>query len=205
MTAPRFDIQGEIGEGDATAFVLGAFCDANPGPVEVYLNSYGGVATEGAALFATLERHGDATVIVQGIAASAASLAMLGAKRILMHDAALVMIHEPSTLSLGTADDLREDAAVLDKLSGVYAQLYSRATGNPVDRVAAWMKDETWLSAEEALSLNFCDEVASGENPAPVAKFDYRRFKSAPASLVALALSNGWVTDSLDKKREIEQ
>lgn len=193
---PRFDISGAIGDDNATGAAVGAWLDANPGPVDVFINSYGGIATEGAAIFAALERHGKATAHVQGIAASAASLAMLGAKVVMIHEAALVMIHEPGAMAFGTAGELRSTADTLDKLSGVYAAIYARTTGNRVDRVASWMAAETWLTASEAVALHFADALSGAQAAAPVASFDYARFKSAPAQLVALALANGWATAS---------
>ena len=200
---PRYDLSGEIGCDKATGEAVGRFCDANPGPVEIFINSFGGIATEGAAIMAALERHGQATAHVQGVAASAASLAMLGARRVVMHSTALVMIHEPGTMAFGTAADMREAADVLDKLTAVYAGAYSRATGNPIARVATWMAEETWLTAEEAVALNFADEVAiEPGDPVPVAAFDYRKFKAAPSHLVQMALKNGWATVSPDSKEK---
>lgn len=197
MTPPRFDIAGEIGLDNATGAAVGRFLDANPGPVDIFINSFGGVATEGAAIMAALERHGQATAHVQGVAASAASLAMLGAKRVVMHSAATIMIHEPGTMAFGTAGDMRAAADVLDKLTAIYASAYARATGNPEARIAAWMAEETWLTADEAVALNFADEIAADpEGPVAIAAFDYRKFKAAPAHLVQMALKNGWATVS---------
>ena len=45
MNLPRYDITGEIGEGDATGAAVGRFCDENPGRVEVVINSFGGIAS----------------------------------------------------------------------------------------------------------------------------------------------------------------
>ena len=197
MTLPRYDITGEIGEGDATGAAVGRFCDENPGPLEVVINSFGGIASEGAAIFAALERHGRATAIVQGVAASAASLAMLGARQVLIADSAMVMLHEPGAVAFGTSGDMRAMADTLEKMTGVYAAIYSRATGNPIPWVEGWMRDETWLTASEAVALHFADGILSAERAAPVvaAAFDYRKFKAAPPELVALALKNGWAAE----------
>ena len=199
---PRFDLSGEIGADQATGVAVGQFCDQNPGPIDIVINSFGGVASEGAAIFAALERHGQATAIVQGVAASAASLAMLGARRVLVHDAALIMIHDPAAMAFGGAQDMRAAANVLDKLSGVYAAIYSRATGNTVERVKSWMADETWLTAHEAVALHFADDVIGPDSgldsgqTVPVAAFDYRKFRAAPDHLVVMVLQNGWAAVS---------
>lgn len=193
---PRFDLSGEITTGAGAA--VGQFCTQNPGPVDIVINSFGGIATEGAAIFAALERHGQVTAIVQGVAASAASLAMLGARHVMIHDAALVMIHDPAAMAFGGAQDMRAMADTLDKMTGVYAGIYSRATGNPLARVLSWMRDETWLTASEAVALNFADQVIGGElaQPYAVAAFDYRKFRAAPDHLLAMVLQNGWATVS---------
>jgi len=194
---PRFDISGEIGEDQARADPVRAFLAENTGPVEVTVNSPGGIATEGAAIMAALELHGNVTVRIVGMAASAASLAALGGKRILMHSAALFMIHDPAAFTFGPAEMHRSAADALDKMSDTYARAYARATGHNVDRIRAWMKAETWLTAEEALELNFCDQIEGTETTEQIfAAFDYSRFRNAPAELIKLAHNNGWATAS---------
>lgn len=202
MTRPRFDIAGEIGEPSARAADLVEFLKANPGPVDVSINSPGGIAAEGAAIMAALEAHGAAHVRVVGMAASAASLAALGGKTVTMHSAALLMIHDPSASTFGTAEDHRAGADMLDKMTNVYAGAYARATGHSVARIASWMRDETWLTAREALELHFCDAIeADSDGSQMVAAFDYGRFRNAPAELVTLARKNGWATASPVKSK----
>lgn len=195
---PTFTLSGYIGEGEATPDALGRFLDANPGAVDVLINSPGGIASDGAALMAAMQRHGNVSVQIDGIAASAASLVAMGGKRITMHPASLMMIHEPSAWAAGPAGVMRQTADALDKMTGVYAQAYARATGNPVARVAEWMADETWLTAAEALALNFADEIGGDTPPEMIARFDYTRFQMAPAHLLALACQQGWSTSSTD-------
>jgi len=191
--APRFNLFGEIGfENGARLDDLTSFLAANPGPVDVFINSPGGVATEGAAMMAALERHGRAKVHVVGTAASAASLAALGGQIVLMHHAAMMMIHEPSAGTWGTADDHRSGAEALDRMTAAYASSYARATGQPVARIAAWMAAETWLTAAEAVELGFADRITGTGEGEAVAAFDYSRFRAAPQDLVQMAVSRGW-------------
>ena len=203
---PRFDIHGEIGTDANTSAQLGAFLRDNPGEVALHINSVGGDAMEGAALAAEVERHGKVTAFVQGIAASAATLPMVAAKQINMHPAAMLMIHEPAALLGGTADDHRSAAAALTKMALTYAQAYSRHTGHPVKRLLAWMKEETWLTAEEAVELNFCDRIEAFEGAAPmVAAFDYTKFRAAPGQLVRLAVKNGWAAGTPEHSKKEKQ
>jgi ATP-dependent Clp protease protease subunit len=174
---PRLDLIGVIGEDAASFSDPARFLEANPGEVVVGINSPGGVASDGAAMMAAMESHGKVQVSIVGMAASAASLAAMGGAKIAMHSAALMMIHEPSAFSFGTAEEHCAGADALEKMTEVYAKAYARATGHSVQRIAAWMKEETWLTAEEAFELNFCDEIEARQNDMQmVAAFDYGRF-----------------------------
>lgn len=189
---PEYYLFDEIGIGDCRAEPLGRFLAANPGEVTLRINSPGGIATEGAAMVAAIEQHGNVAVQVSGIAASAASLVMVAGRRVSLHRDSMVMIHDPAALAFGTGDQLRKWADTLDKIAGVYAATYARHTGNPVDLIAGWMAAETWMTAEEAKALRFCDAIEGGEAAAPVAAFDYGKFRNAPAHLVQMARKNGW-------------
>lgn len=199
----RFELNGDIESGAAVK--LAGFLAANSGPVVLFINSPGGDAMEGAALMAEIERHGAVTVHVQGVAASAATLPMVAARDVIMHPAAMVMIHEPSAWGGGTADQLRDTAATLDKLSVTYAEAYARHTGHPVARLAAWMKSETWLTAAEAVELRFADRIEGGPAAQMAAAFDYTTFRQPPKDLVRLAQKNGWVTGSPAPKQKEKQ
>lgn len=190
MTPPAFAL-GEIF--DTTGPEVAAFLAQHPAGAELVINSPGGCAYTGAALMAEVERHGRVTVRVRGLAASAATLPMVAAWRVLIHPAAMVMIHDPAALTGGTARDLRAAADGLDKIAGTYAEAYARHTGHPAATVRAWMQAETWLTAAEAVELGFCDEIEPDSTAAPtVARFDYTRFKAAPDHLRRLAEAHGW-------------
>lgn len=200
---PRFELNGDIETGAASR--LAGFLSASAGAVALYINSPGGDAMEGAALMAEVERHGAVTVHVQGIAASAATLPMVAAREVIIHPAAMVMIHEPSCWGGGTADELRDVAAALDKMSVTYAEAYARHTGHPVARVAAWMKAETWLTAAEAVELRFADRIEKSQSPQMAAAYDYTKFRQPPDGLLRLARQYGWVSDTPASQSKGEQ
>jgi len=197
-----FRIEGMIGEDQNTAAALATYLVENPGKAEILINSPGGDAFEGAAMLAEVERHGDVEIIIQGIAASAASLIAIGGAEISMHPAAVFMIHEPASISFGSSLAHRKNAETLEKLTDVYAGAYSRASGNQIDLIKQWMAEETWLDADEAAALNFCDQALGDpdrESP-QVAAFDYAKFKGPPKLLLDLTMNNGWATASLVDK-----
>ncbi len=199
---PRFDIEGAIGEGTSTPAALGRFLAENDGEVRLFINSPGGSASDGAAMMADVERHGEVTVHVRGVAASAATLPMVAAGKVIIHPAAMVMIHEPYACADGTADQHRSAAEVLDKMTATYAEAYSRHTGHPVARILGWMKDETWMTAAEAVELRFADHLEDSAEPIACAAFDYQKFRHAPAQLVRAALEMGWATASPESNQK---
>jgi ATP-dependent protease ClpP protease subunit len=158
---PQFRVSGFIGETPATADDLAAFLASAAGqPVEIVVNSPGGSAYEGAAMLAEMQRYpGRVAVLIEGIAASAASLVAMGGDEILIDAAAVLMIHNPASLTIGTAADHRASADTLDKLGGIYADAYAARSGNRVADVLEWMAAETWMTAEEAVALGFADRV----------------------------------------------
>lgn len=186
-----YHLDGFIGEGGATAAAIATFLTENPARATVYVNSPGGIAAEGAAIMAELQRHGRVTAIVQGLAASAASLAVMGAGEIVIHQAAMIMIHDPHALTIGPAETHRKMAGTLDKLGDVYAEGYARATGNPVAMVRGWMRAETWLDADEALALRFADRIEkTGDARAlalACAGFDFSIYRNPPNRLLSLS------------------
>ena len=84
------------------------------GDVTVRINSPGGDAWEGSAIFqALVERRNSGakvSVVVDGLAASAASMAMMAADDIRMGQLAHVMIHQNRGLFYGTSEDFAAKA-----------------------------------------------------------------------------------------------
>jgi ATP-dependent Clp protease protease subunit len=133
-------------------------------PIKVYVNSPGGVADDGFALY-DLFRFVRAPVytIVTGMAASAATILMLGAERgrrlIMPH--ARVMLHQPSTMIRGTAADIAVSAKELIRLRKKANDLYARETGRTVEQIEKELARDYWLSADEALQYRIVDRVVS--------------------------------------------
>jgi ATP-dependent Clp protease protease subunit len=135
------------------------------------INSPGGEVFDGLAIYNRLREHAPGVEVrIDGIAASMASvIAMVGAP-IKMAENALLMIHNPSGVCMGDAEDMRELADMLDKVRGSLTGAYERKTGKTAEEITALMNAETWLNAEEAKEGGFCDEITGAMKLA--AKFD---------------------------------
>ena len=156
-------------------------------PITISINSYGGDALAGIAIHNMLARHaGPKTVIVEGIAASAASLIAMAGDRIVMPGNAFLMIHEAWGGALGDAETMRQQADVLDQISAAYRRTYAGKSGKTEEAVAALMSAETWFDAETAVAEGFASETAAPAEIRAFAAFDPNRYAAAPAAFRGL-------------------
>ncbi len=153
------------------------------GPLTLRLNSPGGSVFDAVAIYNALKRHaGPVSVWIDGIAASAASYVAMAGDEVVMPENAFLMIHDPSGVVFGTAEDMRAMAEALDKIKGSLVAGYVAKSGGNDDDIAALMAKEAWLDAAEAVELGFADRLAEPVRIA--ARFDIGRFRNAPPALV---------------------
>ena len=140
--------------------------------VTVHINSPGGDVIAGAEIYSALREHslngeGSVTVIVTGIAASAASIIAMAGDRILMHPVAYMMIHNPWTVAMGDAKELRKAAKVLDVIAEGLVSTYQARTGKDKEELEKMLANETWMSAATCVEEGFADEIyGAGSNAA---------------------------------------
>lgn len=172
-----------FGDGFTPQAVAEALAEHGPGDLSVRINSGGGIATDGMAIHSLLTTHpGDVSIVVDGIAASAASLIAMAGKSIEMRDGAIMMIHDPRAITFGDVETHKAAALRLDKLADNYARVYSNRSGLTAAQVRELMKAETWLDADEAIEQGFAT-AKSGEPARDKAAFDYRIYARAPREL----------------------
>jgi len=185
-------VYGEIGAWGVTAnqFVqdLRAM-DDGVSPVIVAFNSIGGDLFDGLAIHNALSRLGErCTGRVDALAASAASVAVCGAHRVVIAANAMLMIHNPYTFTGGDAEDFRRVADVLDQtLEAIIAAYKAKAPDIDEAELRRMVNAETWLTANEAVVLGLADEVGDGLKVSACLGQGsvLQRFQHAPAELLA--------------------
>lgn len=161
-------IYDEIGFFGVSAGDFLAELQAISGDVEMHLNSPGGDVFDGIAIYNTLkQRKGTVAVIVDGLAASAASFIAQAASpgHLEMAPHSRMMIHDGFAMGIGNAADLRELADQLDMVSDEIASIYAERTGKPVAHWREQMKAETWLSDQEAVDAGLADKIHGQDAP----------------------------------------
>lgn len=194
-------VYGEIGAWGVTAnqFVqdLRAM-DDGVSPVIVAFNSIGGDLFDGLAIHNALSRLGErCTGRIDALAASAASVAVCGARRVVIAANAMFMIHNPYTFTGGDAEDFRRVADVLDQtLEAIIAAYKAKAPDIDEVELRRMVNAETWLTANEAVALGLADEVGDGLKVSACLGQGsvLQRFQHAPPELLA----------QLDEEPEVE-
>lgn len=128
----------------------------------VYVKSIGGDVREGYAIRDYLRSLGKPiTTIGTGEVYSIATVVFLAGdkgKRKLMPNAQL-MIHNPWTFAGGDAEDMQRYADMLRAEEASLSEFYAAETGQDVELLREMMAAETFLSAKDAVTMGFADEV----------------------------------------------
>ena len=185
-------VYGEIGTWGITAnqFVqdLRAL-DDGASPVIAAFNSIGGDLFDGLAMHNALSRLGErCTGRIYALAASAASVAVCGAHRVVIASNAMLMIHNPWTYAAGDAEDFRKVADVLDQtMEAIIAAYKAKAPDIDEAELRRLVAAETWLTASEAVALGLADEVGDGVKVKACLGQGavLQRYQHAPAELLA--------------------
>ena len=196
MSKATFNILGDIVANDGDrwfesdvmpAMVIG-WLNKQDGDIEININSNGGDVAGGLAIANAIKAYskGKKTCNVLGVAASMASVIACAGDELKMGQGAFLMVHNPGTVTMGNAEELRKDADTLDKMRDSILSFYqSKAYGKSADDLKALMDAETWLNAEEAREAGFLVDDYAGEMKA-AASLTRRAFAKAPDAAKAL-------------------
>lgn len=159
-------------EAVSPAIVADQITAANGEELEVDINSGGGDVYAGSEIYVSLKEYaGDVTTRILGIAASAASVAAMGGKRVLIAPTAQLMIHNTSSVSIGDYRAHRHESEVTKNWNKSIANAYILKSGMSQDELLDLMNKETWFNARQALEKRLVDEIMfdDASNPKLVA------------------------------------
>lgn len=161
--------------------------EAGSRDIHLHINSPGGDVFEARAMAAAVVAHpGKVTVHIDGLAASAATYLALSGNVTNITEGGMFMVHNSWTMTWGNKAELRDTAALLEKIDGLIAADYSRKTGKSTEEVAAWMDAETWFTAQEAKDAGFVDAIEANTKrtdsaaDASAARWNLSAYANAP-------------------------
>jgi ATP-dependent Clp protease, protease subunit len=130
--------------------------------ISIYINSPGGVATAGLAMYDTMQYVSpDISTLCIGQACSAGSLLLTGGakgKRFVLPNAR-VMIHQPHGGAQGQATDIQIQAREIVALRDRLTDIYTYHTGQAREKIALALERDNFMSGEQAKDFGLIDSV----------------------------------------------
>ena len=140
--------------------IQSALDTANGEEVTLLINSPGGSVPVGVEIYSMMRRYrGTTTALIQGVSASAATLASMGCKKIIAEPGALLCYHNPGLTADGTAKDHRRAAGSLDNVKDAIINVYMTRTGKSREEVSDLMDQDLMISPQQALEYGLIDAV----------------------------------------------
>ncbi len=133
--------------------------------ITVKLNSCGGDLYTGIAIHNALKAlTGEVNVVVDGIAASAASVIMCAGDTVTVYPGSLIMIHGVSVMlwDYMNIQDMKQLLNGMEASERAVAEIYSAKTGIATDKLRNMMTKETWMTGREAIDKGFANTLKEG-------------------------------------------
>ncbi len=125
----------------------------------VYIDSPGGDVFQGTAIRNQIAQwEAGADVVVLGLAASAASYIATAGEKVSMAEGSMMMVHDPWTMAVGNAADMRKSADMLDQIAENIVGAYVAKSGKSAKAVREAMLAETWLAPDQAIEFGLANE-----------------------------------------------
>jgi len=171
MAQKTIVIDGPIGQYSfSKQFMRNELSGQSKNPILIKISSLGGSVDDALNIYDQFIEHGNVTAELSAFVASSATLISLGAKTVRMNENSFYLIHkamnwvdEWGSMNEDEIDELiaklETQKQQLAKVTLQLAKMYVKKTGKTLDEITGLMKQQTWLTADEAKNWGFVDEV----------------------------------------------
>ena len=130
--------------------------------IYIHINSYGGSVFAGfAAVDYIINSEVPIVSIIDGCAASAATIMSIVASKRMMHENSFMLIHQLSSGMWGKFEELKDGMKNCDLLMEKIKKIYSDHTKIPKRKLNQILKHDLWFDAETCLKYGLVDEIIS--------------------------------------------
>jgi ATP-dependent Clp protease, protease subunit len=127
----------------------------------VHINSMGGDVFEGYAIHDVLQATGKKIITqAEGLVASIATVIFLAGEERRITENSELMVHNPWGFAGGDSSQVQKYADQLKKEESKLAEFYANKTGSTKEDMLALMKEETYMTAQDAIKRNFATSIA---------------------------------------------
>ena len=139
--------------------------NSGDGDIVVRINSEGGDVFAANEIYNMLKEYrGKVRVVVDAMAASAASVIAMAGDTVEISPVGMIIIHNPWTGTVGDADEFKAVANQLDSIKENIINAYELKTHLSRTKLAKMMDEETFIHARKAVELGFADKIIGEEN-----------------------------------------
>ncbi|HEL9636207.1 TPA: Clp protease ClpP [Streptococcus suis] len=160
------------------------------GDITLWINSPGGDVFAAAQIYNMLmDYKGDVHVVIDGLAASAASVIAMAGTTVSMSPVAMMMIHNPWTVAQGEAKDMQKVIEMLGEIKESIINAYELRTGLSRTKLSHLMDSESWFNAKKAVELGFADKILfdkQGEHGMDIESYSFSRTAAQQDLLVKM-------------------
>ena len=176
--------------------------NAGTGDITVWINSPGGDVFAAAQIYNMLmDYSGNVTVKIDGLAASAASVIAMAGTTVLMSPVAMMMIHNPATIAIGDAGEMKKAIDMLSEVKESIMNAYEIKTNLSRARISHLMDAESWFNATKAVELGFADGILF-DSPAVQGEETQEQDKPEAIMFSRMAVTNSLLSKLIPPKPE---
>lgn len=131
-----------------------------PAEIFLYIQSYGGSIFSGlSAMDMILKSKVTVNTVIDGCAASAATLISVAGHNRYIKEHSYILIHQLSSMFWGNYEQLKDDMQNNDKFMEMIKSIYKEHTKLPMKKLNEILKHDLWLTPKEALLYGLVDDV----------------------------------------------
>ena len=130
--------------------------------INIYINSPGGVVTDGLAIYDTMRYVSPrVSTVCMGLAASMATVVLAGGTKGLRFALpnTRVLIHQPSGGIQGQATDIQIHAKEMLRMRQTLNEMLAKHTGQPIEKIERDTERDFFMSAQEAKEYGIIDDI----------------------------------------------
>ncbi len=143
-----------------TLYNRGQSLSVDPGRIFLHINSGGGSVFAGmSSVDYILNSKVPITTVIDGCAASAATIMSVVGHHRVMHKHAFMLIHQISSAMWGKFEDMKDDMKNSELLMETIIKIYEEHTRIPRSELKEILKRDIWWDAKTCLDYGLVDEI----------------------------------------------
>ena len=141
-------------------FYKGIITKNKSADIFLYIQSYGGSIFSGlSSMDLILKSSVNINTVVDGCAASAATLMSVCGHTRYIKEHSYILIHQLSSIFWGNYEQLKDDMDNSKKFMEMIKEIYKEHTKLPMKKLNEILKHDLWLTAKEAISYGLVDDI----------------------------------------------